>query len=61
MTPVCPCDLTRSKVTDNTAHTLLRISLDMVKEHTETLFKKIGAAKRAEAVAIALRKHLLKA
>ena len=39
----------------------LGISLDMVKEHTETLFKKIGAANRAEAVAIALRKHLLKA
>ena len=39
----------------------LGISLDMVKEHIETLFQKIGAANRAEAVAIALRKHLLKA
>ena len=38
----------------------LGISLDMVKEHTETLFRKIGAANRTEAVAIALRKHLLK-
>ena len=38
----------------------LGISLDMVKEHVETLFQKIGAANRAEAVAIALRKHLLK-
>jgi len=38
----------------------LGISLDMVKEHTEVLFQKLGAANRAEAVAIALRKHLLK-
>ena len=38
----------------------LGISLDMVKEHIETLFQKIGAANRPEAVAIALRKHLLK-
>ena len=38
----------------------LGISLDMVKEHMETLFQKIGAANRTEAVAIALRKHLLK-
>ena len=39
----------------------LGISLDMVKEHVSVLFLKIGAATRAEAVAIALRKHLLKA
>lgn len=32
----------------------------MVKEHTATLFQKIGAANRAKAVAIAMRKHLLK-
>lgn len=38
----------------------LGISLDMVKEHVETLFQKIGAANRTEAVAIAMRKHLLK-
>ena len=38
----------------------LGISLDMVKEHVETLFQKIGAANRSEAVSIALRKHLLK-
>ena len=38
----------------------LGISLDMVKEHTEALFKKLGVANRPEAVAIALRKHLLK-
>lgn len=38
----------------------LGISLDMVKEHVQALFTKIGAANRAEAVGIALRKHLLK-
>ena len=38
----------------------LDISLDMVKEHTEALFQKLGVANRPEAVAIALRKHLLK-
>ena len=32
----------------------------MVKEHVESLFQKIGAANRTEAVAIAFRKHLLK-
>ena len=36
------------------------ISLQMVKEHMMALFSKIGASNRAEAVAIALRKHLLK-
>ena len=39
----------------------LGISLDMVKEHTQALFQKIGASNRTEAVAIALRKHLLPA
>ena len=39
---------------------LLGISLDTVKEHIETLFLKIGAANRTEAVTIAMRKHLLK-
>ncbi len=38
----------------------LNISLQMVKEHLRALFDKIGAANRTEAVAIALRKHLLK-
>ena len=38
----------------------LNISPDMVKEHLNALFSKIGAANKAEAVAIALRKHLLK-
>ena len=37
----------------------LGISVDMVKEHVESLFQKIGAANRTEAVAIAFRKHLL--
>ena len=39
---------------------LLGISAPMVNEHLNTLFAKIGAANRTEAVAIALRKHLLK-
>ena len=38
----------------------LGISIYTVKEHINALFAKIGAANRAEAVAIALRKHLLK-
>ena len=36
------------------------ISLDMVKEHNQKLFEKLGVANRTEAVAITLRKHLLK-
>ena len=36
------------------------ISVPMVKEHLNLIFSKIGAANRTEAVAIALRKHLLK-
>ncbi|MBR2839163.1 MAG: response regulator transcription factor [Kiritimatiellae bacterium] len=38
----------------------LGISQDRVDEHVAAIFAKIGAANRAEAVAIALRKHLLK-
>jgi len=38
----------------------LGISLPMVKEHLNATFTKIGATNRAEAVAIAMRKHLLK-
>ena len=38
----------------------LGISVDVVKEHVELIFQKIGAANRTEAVAIAFRKHLLK-
>ena len=40
--------------------TQLGISLNMVKEHTSSLFAKLGVANRAEAVSLALRKHLLK-
>ena len=38
----------------------LGISLPMVKEHLTTLFAKLGVANRTEAVALALRKQLLK-
>ena len=38
----------------------LDISAESVKTHMAKLFTKLGAASRAEAVAIALRKHLLK-
>ena len=38
----------------------LDISAESVKTHMTKLFAKLGAASRAEAVAIALRKHLLK-
>lgn len=38
----------------------LGISVPMVKEHVAATFAKLGATNRAEAVAIALKKHLLK-
>lgn len=38
----------------------LGISIDVVKEHVNSLLVKIGAANRTEAATIALRKHLLK-
>ena len=38
----------------------LGISPTVVKEHLNATFGKLGAANRAEAIAIALRKHLLK-
>ena len=38
----------------------LGIREDSVKEHLNLIFTKIGAANRAEAVAIAMRRHLLK-
>ena len=38
----------------------LGITADMVREHSVELFAKLRAANRTEAVAIALRKHLLK-
>ena len=39
----------------------LGIRQDRVDEHVAAILTKIGAANRTEAVAIALRKHLLKA
>jgi len=39
----------------------LGISVPMVRDHLNAVFVKIGAANRTEAVAIALRRHLLKA
>ena len=39
---------------------MLGIGLSVEKEHVRATFAKIGAANRAEAVAIALKKHLLK-
>ena len=38
----------------------LNISTPSVAEHITAIFQKLGAANRTEAVAIALRKHLLK-
>ena len=38
----------------------LGISTDAVKQHLNAICNKLGAVNRAEAVAIALRKHLLK-
>ena len=38
----------------------LGISPDCIKKHLIVIFNKLGAANRAEAIAIALRKHLLK-
>lgn len=38
----------------------LGISVPMVKEHVNATLEKLGAANRAEAVGIAMRKHLLK-
>ena len=39
---------------------ILRIRKDTVEEHVNLLLAKLDAANRTEAVAIALRKHLLK-
>ena len=38
----------------------LGISTECIKFHILAIFRKLGAANRSEAVAIALRKHLLK-
>ena len=51
--------LTRGLTNDDIAREL-GISVPSVKTHLSALFNKLGAANRAEAVTIALRKHLLK-
>ena len=47
-------------LTNQDIATQLGISLDMVKKHMTALLQKMNVANRAEAVGIALRKHLLK-
>jgi len=47
-------------LTNDDIAVLLKISKARVKQLTKALYAKLGAANRAEAVAIALRKHLLK-
>lgn len=51
--------LTRCLTNQNIA-TKLGIREGRVKDHVNVIFSKLGAANRTEAVAIALRKHLLK-
>ena len=51
--------ITRGLSNDNSA-TMLGISKSRVKQHLNELYEKLGASNRAEAVSIALRKHLLK-
>ena len=51
--------ITRGLSNDDIAQQL-GIGKASIKTHILTLFQKLGAANRAEAVAIALRKHLLK-
>ena len=48
-------------LTNNEIADILRIKKDTVEEHVNLLLAKIGAANRTEAVAIALRKHLVEA
>ena len=50
--------LTRGLTNQDIANEL-GIREDRVKDHVNTIFAKLGAANRTEAVAIALRKHLL--
>ena len=51
--------ITRGLSNDDIA-TMLAISKVRVKQHLAALYEKLGAANRAEAVAIAMRRHLLK-
>ena len=48
-------------LTNQDIATQLGISMPSVRDHLQGIFDKLGAANRAEAVAIALRRHLLKA
>ena len=47
-------------LTNSDISRMLKLQEDSVKEHIITIYKKLGAANRAEAAAIAVRKHLLK-
>ena len=47
-------------LTNKDIATMLEISVDAVKQHLAAICAKLGAANRVEAIAIALRKHLLK-
>ena len=51
--------VTRGLTNTDIAHQL-GITVDCVKDHVNVILQKLGAANRSEAVAIALRKHLLK-
>ena len=46
--------------TDADIANILKLSSNSVRDHVTAIFTKLGAANRAEAVAIALKKHLLK-
>ena len=67
-TPIPPLSARQGEILESVVRGLtnkdiakqLGISAPMVNEHLNTLFAKIGAANRTEAVAIALRKQLLK-
>jgi len=47
-------------LTDKQIAAMFDISISGAKHHMRNIFAKLGAANRAEAIAIALRKHLLK-
>ena len=47
-------------LTDADIATQLKLTPNSVREHITTIFNKLDAANKTEAVAIALRKHLLK-
>lgn len=53
-------ELTVNGLSSDEIATRLKISAYAVNQHLDTIRKKLGAANRTEAVAIALRKHLLK-